>query len=204
MVRLKVIFFFLFYLYFVLEGYSQNFKARFQAGLNVAQVDGDSYGGYNQPGILAGISILRTDNIKYNYGFELNYSMKGSHKKTTEIDPDPFQLRHTYICLPIFVDLKNLGPHLKNVRLRLAISNNLKIASKVNFGFGWAESDLKPWELSGIVGVGYQINKKIGFMIRHENSILSVGKPGTNPDFYKVNRTALRNRLVSFVFQYEL
>lgn len=204
MVRLKVIFCFLFIFRLIQDVCGQNFYAGLVCGLNAAQVDGDNYGGYNQPGLLAGISIMRKDPAKFNYGFELSYSMKGSHKKTTEDDPAPFQLRYTYICLPVFADLKELGPHLKRVHVRAGLSNNIKISSKVNFGNGWEQNTLRPYELSGVLGIKYLINKKAGFWIRHENSILSVGSPGSSAQFYKIGRNALRNRLVSFAFSYEL
>jgi hypothetical protein len=198
MVRLKVIFIFLFILWIPVISNGQNFKAQVSAGLNVAQVDGDSYGGYNQPGLLLGFSILKKQSPKLDYGFEMLLSQKGSHKKTSEDDPQTFKLRYNYICLPLFVDFKELGEHMKRVHIRLAISNNINFTSKVDYGFGWQENSIKRWELSGYLGVGYQINDKIGFMLRSENSLLSVGVPSANT-FYKVNRNGLYNRLVSFV-----
>lgn len=184
--------------------HSQNFHAKIIGGLNAAQVDGDSYGGYNQPGLLLGMAILKKSNDKYHWGFELAYSQKGSHKKTTEDDPAPFQLRYNYVCLPLFIDYYNLGENLKKFYLKVGVSNNFNVGAKVDFGNGKEDTELKRWELSGLVGIGFNFNKKLGMVIRHENSVLSVGKPGKDPQFYKVNRTALRNRLVSFVLQYEL
>jgi len=130
-------------------------------------------------------------------------SQKGSHKKITEDNPQTFKLRYNYICLPLYVDFKELGENMKRVHIRLAISNNFNFTSKVDYGFGWQENSIKRWELSGYLGVGYQINEKIGFMLRSENSLLSVGVPAPNT-FYKVNRTGLYNRLISFVISANL
>ena len=192
----------MFTLGFIMTPKAQNFKAQLLGGLNVAQVDGDSYGGYNQPGALAGFSIYRKANEKYNYGFELLFSQKGSQKKTSEDNPDIFKLRYNYICLPLFVDFKQLGPSLKKISIRVALSNNLRVTSKVNYGFGWDENTIKPWELSAVAGINYKFNDQLGIMIRHENSLLSIGTPAKN-SFYKINR-GLYNRLVSFVVSYDL
>ena len=203
MARLKIIFVLLFSTLFGKLLNAQNFNAQLLGGLNVAQVDGDSYGGYNQPGIVGGFGIFRKANEKYNYGFEMLYSQKGSHKKTTEDDPFIFKLRYSYICMPLFVEFKNLGVSLKKVTLRVAVSPNLKIASKVDYGYGWNYNSIKPYEISGLVSINYKFNKQLGIMLRHENSLLSIGNPAQS-QFYKVNRRGLYNRLVSFVVSYDL
>jgi len=203
MVRLKTIFIFLFILVFSTINYGQNFKAQVVGGLNVAQVDGDSYGGYNQPGIITGMSVYREANDKYNYGLELLLSQKGSHKKTSEFDNTIFKLRYNYICIPLYVDFKSLGPHLKKLNLRLAISNNIAISSKVSYGYGWSDAGISPYELSAYLGVNYKITDKLGLMIRTENSILSIGTP-KNSSFYNVSRRGLYNRLISFMVSWDL
>lgn len=204
MIRLKMILIITAIFLNCFKSSAQNFKGRGLLGLNAAQVDGDSYGGYNQPGIFAGVSVYKVVNKKYDIGFEMALSQKGSHKKTTVDDPDIFKLRYTYICLPVFVDFNTIFKSLPNFYARLGVSNNLKITSKVNFGYGWIDNSIKPWELSGVAGIGYRFNKHLGFMIRHENSLLSIGVPGNNPTFYKVNRRGLYNRMVGFVLQYDL
>lgn len=182
---------------------AQNFKAQVIAGMNVAQVDGDSYSGYNQPGFIGGISIYRQSKEIYNFGFELLYSQKGSHKKNTEEDLEKFKIRYTYIALPIYIDFTDLGPDFDNFSIRASISPNLNILSKDNKGYGWAKTEIKPFELSGSIGVGYKINDEFGFILRHENSLLSIGKP-VNNTYYNINRRGLYNRLVSFIFSYNL
>ncbi len=204
MVRLKMIFIFLLGLFISWQGCAQNFKAQLLGGLNVAQVDGDSYSGYNQPGIIGGFAILREKGEVYNYGFELTYSQKGSHKKTTEDDPLLFKLRYSYLCLPIFVDIKKLGKSMDQVRLRIGLSNNFNIQSKVDYGYGWNDNTIKRHELSGIFGVGYQMNKEIGFMLRAENSIITIGTPPpSRSQNYRIGR-GLYNRMFSFIFTYNL
>ena len=203
MARLKIIFILLIILFFVNITKAQNFNAQLLGGMNVAQVDGDSYGGYNQPGIVGGFSIYRNKNSKYNYGFELLYSQKGSHKKTTPEDPLIFRLRYNYICMPLFIDFKQLGVSLKKITIRAAVSPNIKITSKVDFGYGWANNSIRPFEISGLVSINYKFNEQLGIMIRHENSLVSIGKPAAT-QFYKVSRHGLYNRLVSFVVSYDL
>ncbi len=203
MSRLKVLIILVFIL--VDSGFikAQNFKAQALAGMNVAQVDGDSYSGYNQPGFIGGISIYRPSKEIYNLGFELLFSQKGSHKKNTEEDYTKFKLRYTYITMPLYIDFTDLGPDFDKVTIRAAISPNFNIIAKDNKGYGWAKTDIKPFELSGYLSIGYKINDAFGFMLRHENSLLSIGRPADNA-YYNINRRGLYNRLVSFIFTYNL
>ena len=203
MARLKMIIISVFIFFFFAQVKAQNFNAQLLGGMNVSQVDGDSYGGYNQPGILGGFSIYRNANDKYNYGFEMLYSQKGSHKKTTPDDPLIFRLRYSYICMPLFIDFKQLGVSLKKITIRAAVSPNIKITSTVDFGYDWQYNSIRPFEISGLVSINYKFNQQLGIMIRHENSLISIGTPGSGSN-YKVSSRGLYNRLVSFVVSYDL
>ncbi|MFM9945739.1 MAG: outer membrane beta-barrel protein [Bacteroidia bacterium] len=204
MARLKMIFINGLILCFFIPLKAQNFKAQLLGGMNVAQVDGDSYSGYNQPGILAGVTIYRQGNKKRDFGFGLIYSQKGSHKKTTEESPDIFKLRYTYLCMPLFVDINLKNPDFKKITFRAAISPNLNIASKQSFGYGWNTTSIRKYEISGILGVRYKFNEKLGGIIQIENSVLSIGAPVLKSLYYNQNSRGLYNRMASFVVSYDL
>ena len=54
-----------------------------------------------------------------------------------------------------------------------------------------------------IDNINYKFNEQLGIMIRHENSLISIGTPANNSN-YKTSRRGLYNRLVSFVVSYDL
>jgi hypothetical protein len=211
MARLKMILCLLFLFGLKIKVNSQNFGAQVIGGLNIAQVDGDSYGGYNQPGILGGFSIYRTslnknkslNTEKRNFGFSVLFSQKGSHKKNTEESTDIFKLRFTYLCFPIFMDIKNIK-NIEKLTLRLALSPNLNVVSKQNFGYGWNDTKIKPYEISASIGIHYAFSKQFFGLIQAENSILSVGDPVITSIYYNQNSSGLYNRLVSFALGYNL
>ena len=105
--------------------------------------------------------------------------------------------------MPLFVDLKQLGVSLKKITIRAAVSPNIKITSKVDFGYDWQYNSIRPFEISGLVSINYKFNQQLGIMIRHENSLISIGTPANNSN-YKTSRRGLYNRLVSFVVSYDL
>ena len=108
MLRLKTSLIILLFLFYNKNCLSQNFKSQIHAGLNFSQVDGDKYAGYNQVGIHGGFKFYRELKKDKNIGFEINYSSKGSRKKTTQISPDIFKLRINYICIPVCAEFQQI------------------------------------------------------------------------------------------------
>ncbi|NUM31459.1 MAG: outer membrane beta-barrel protein [Bacteroidetes bacterium] len=202
MLRLKTIIFLLLFLFSFKKNIAQNFKSKVCGGINFSQVDGDKYAGYNKIGSKVGFTFYREFEKNKNLGFELNYSSKGSRKKVTEEDPSIFKLRINYICLPVFIDFKNVLKGYEKIILKIGISPNILINSKTDFGFGWQKNNLKPMELSSIVGILYQINSKSELALIHENSILSIGNSYADAQYFLLFHRGLFNRLVSFVTYY--
>jgi len=87
---------------------AQRFEGGLLAGYNAAQVEGDSFRGYNKPGILAGVYV-QTDLAPAIFaGMEIKYSQKGSRNRIKPKDPDPqkYIMRLNYIDIPFFMGFR--------------------------------------------------------------------------------------------------
>ncbi len=87
---------------------AQRFEGGVIAGFNATQVEGDTFKGYNKPGILAGF-FVQTDVAPAIFaGMEIKYSQKGSRKRIKQNDPDPkkYIMRLGYIDLPVFAGFR--------------------------------------------------------------------------------------------------
>jgi hypothetical protein len=87
---------------------AQRFEGGLLAGFNATQVEGDSFKGYNKPGVLTGF-FVQTDVAPAVFaGMEIKYSQKGSRRRIKKDDPDPqkYIMRLGYVDVPIFVGFR--------------------------------------------------------------------------------------------------
>ena len=81
--------------------FAQRFDGGILAGFNATQVEGDTYKGYNKPGIAAGVYV-QTDLAPAIFAaMEIKYSQKGARKKSTQKDPEIYIMRLNYIEMPV-------------------------------------------------------------------------------------------------------
>ena len=59
--------------------FSQGFKAGFTLGIAATQVDGDTYGGFDKAGPVAGVWVGRNLGNSWLGRMELRYAQKGSY-----------------------------------------------------------------------------------------------------------------------------
>ena len=204
MLRLKTSILILLFFCFYKNSFSQNFKSQVHGGINFSQVDGDKYAGYNQLGIYAGFSFFRVLKSNKNIGFEINYSSKGSRKKTSENDPSIFKLRINYVGIPVYAEFKKVIKGYDKLYIKAGLSGNILINSKTDFGFGWQKLPLNSFELSGIAGLRYLIDDKLSICVVHENSVLPIRKTNLSSQYYYANRRGLFNRLITISVCYKL
>lgn len=204
MLRLKTTLIILLFLFCNKICFSQNFRSQIHAGLNFSQVDGDKYAGYNQFGINGGFTFYRQLKNDKNIGFEINYSSKGSRKKTTQTNPDIFKLRINYICIPVFAEFNKLVKSYDKLSLKAGLSGNIFINAKTDFGFGWQKTEFSPLEISGIIGIAHQIDNNFSINIIHENSLYTIEKKLNQAQYYAANRRGIFNRLITMSVYYKL
>lgn len=90
------------------DSYSQRFGAGLIAGLNVAQLDGDLDLGYHKIGLNAGAMAVVHLADRWDVGFELLYSQRGSSQSFLYDNGLPrFKVKLNYIEVPLLIHFKD-------------------------------------------------------------------------------------------------
>jgi hypothetical protein len=167
------------------------FDAGFTLGVNLSQVDGDYYAGFNKIGLTAGPIIHVNFNPNWSASLELLYSQKGSRSK-----PDPNNV-NTYLLILDYAEVPVLINYNDKNRLMfqagLAYGRNIKAFEEVNGIDTNGGEEIEGDELSYIVGGTFLIGemKHWGANIRYEGSITKIG-PSPN-----LKVVGLVNRLIA-------
>ncbi|MCP4521131.1 MAG: PorT family protein [Cytophagales bacterium] len=149
---------------------AQSMNARLLLGFNAAQVDGDHLGGYNKLGLVAGASVsfpIKKDTLFFEQ--EILYSQKGSRNTRNE---DAF--KYTMHTLETNL-LLNYYPVSPRVYLRGGVKIGYLLDASIDRGYG--NEDITPlfrsFEMTYVVGIGYDINEKITLNAHFSRGIYS-------------------------------
>ncbi len=180
--------------------FSQQFDAGVKAGISASQVSGDGLGGYDKPGIYAGIFTSFDLSEKSRFVLEMNYIEKGSRRVA---QPDKglyksYKLMLNYIEVPVtyqyFIHDKlslEIGPSLGILIKR---EDNEVDESGVIQGIG----PFRKYELAINSGINYWINENWSGGIRHSESIIPVREHNSGATFW-LNRGQHINMLRFYV-----
>lgn len=180
----------LFILFLVIMGSqlasAQRFKGGFLAGFNASQVDGDHYAGYNKFGLMGGAYVYTSLSDMLDIQMEIKYMGKGARQAPTDQDPNEYQSKLNYIEIPVL--------------LRLNTKNKFGIEGGLGFGYLFSYSEeynymvvpsqyavqVKPFELSGLIGLSYTFSKRFLVNLRYSYSLLSIVNTVDtyNPNFW--------------------
>ena len=146
---------------FAISTYSkaQEFNAVAYGGLVAAQLDGDTYNGYNKPGIIAGGYVNRKFNKNWAWQMGLRYSQKGSKYTNSKLGIYYKSQLH-YLEMPLTVNYY----YKKKVSIEFGIAANYLIkAMEDKGGFGLTEADppFNKFEFASIAGVYYHFTDKL-------------------------------------------
>jgi opacity protein-like surface antigen len=187
-----------------LSAYSQRFEGGVIAGLNASQVDGDTYSGYNKPGIVAGGYVLNNFSRMVFGGMEIKFSQKGSRK-----NPDPktadqttYIMRLNYIDMPVYLGIRT--SERISVLAGLSAGYLIKGTEYNNYG-KFVEEDQHPFndfDVQGMLGFRFQMTDRLFIDLRGAYSILPIRKqPGDPLWYWKSNQF---NNLLSTTILYRL
>ncbi|MFP4024394.1 MAG: outer membrane beta-barrel protein [Thiohalospira sp.] len=178
---------------------AQTFGGGFLAGASFSQLDGDSWGGYHKIGITAGAYTFTQLNKYVKAQLELRYTEKGS--KSNSKDPSIFyQSRLNYLEAPLLLKYS----FLQKLNADIGLAAGYLVKGTEDDGYGELEADppFKPYELSLLVGVQYQMLEKLHLNIRFNYSVLPVGDhPGGQTWLF--NRGQYNN-VLTFAVYYQL
>lgn len=182
---------------------AQRFDAGILAGFNGTQVEGDTYKGYNKPGIVAGI-FVQTDVAPAIFAaMEIKYSQKGARNKITPKNPEQYIMRLGYIDVPVYVAFRT------NDRgaVVAGLSTGYLIHSKESDNYG----DLAPQDqhafnnldLQPFIGFQFDFLERLKVDLRMALSVLPIrGKPGVDTFYYWQNNQF--NNVITLAAYYQL
>lgn len=183
--------------------HGQNFRGGLIVGVAATQVDGDTYGGYNKAGPIAGIWVERSTLSDWFYRVGFRYIQKGSYAKNRSIDnPDLYRMRLNYFDLPLCAGYRFVNGI--NAVLGLSVGYLSKATEENSLGpFPQEEvSTFKKFEFAAIAGLEYNYSTNWRFGLNFSYSILPV-RPYRDNISYRMNKGQY-NRILEFVAIYRI
>lgn len=144
---------------------AQTFKGGLIGGFNMAQIDGDKLGGYNQIGFAGGLRAAALFNDRWQLGIEMLFSQQGSHRVR---DDDPASLyeniRLNFVEAPVLIHFSDwkfrIGAGASYSRLM-----NYKIIDYSGADITDTET-LNPGIFSLVLGITFNFNDHWGLDVR--------------------------------------
>ena len=196
----KVIYIFIFLIPFVFTTQAQKrFRAGLKAGVSTTQVDGDTYGGFDKAGFVGGVTLNGKINEKWKAQFEILFVQKGSkHVGNAEKGDYSFYLMQlNYLEVPILLQYQQkkftfeIGPGIGY----LISSKEEDAAGKLNH-----QPPFYTTEVSGSLGINYQIYKNLGINWRFTNSLLPIRKFSSGASTF--DKPGQMNNVLAFTLTY--
>lgn len=200
----KQAFLFLGLLLLAAQVFPQRFEGGVLAGFNGAQVEGDTYKGYNKPGILAG-AWVQTDLAPAVFaGMELKFSQKGARSRQDPKQPvqEKYIMRLNYVDLPAYIGFRTsyLISLVGGVSMGYLISS-----AEIDENGIFPPEDRKPFndfDLQPFVGFQFDFLENLKLDLRISHSVLPVrGKPDNDLYYWRQNQF---NNYLSMALYYRL
>lgn len=198
---------------------AQQFKAGLLAGMTATQVDGDTYGGYNKPGFVAGGFVTKKFSAESNWSaaFEITYIQKGSRKNPhpDRGDYSSYKLNLNYAEVPFLVKYSFYVPDsAAEKKFRLQLEGGIAAGALVQ----WKEENTNgpvtgavPFEktdISTVIGLSYALSERVLFNTRYEYSAFPVRKGPISQYYqnwtYKFLKPGYYNNSLLFSLRYQL
>jgi hypothetical protein len=164
--------------------FAQPFHGGVTGGLTASQVDGDSYSGYNKPGLQGGV-FISTGLLPYlDARLEIKYSSRGARNPASDDNTGAYKLSLHYIDVPVMavIKIKKFG----GIELGL-IPGYLFAASGEDDAGKFSEEYLvafRKFDLGTLVGANINLSKRISLSIRYSYSIFSIRDLETAGAYY--------------------
>lgn len=143
-------------------------------GFTASQVDGDSYSGFDKPGIAAGVFIQRSLSSRLMANMEIRYAMRGAKNPPSDDHTGLYVLSLHYMDVPITIAVK---VH-KILSVEAGVIPGFLFASGARDDHGKipeeALADLKKFDLGTSLGAAVYITPKLFLRIRYSYSFFSI------------------------------
>ncbi len=173
------------------------FRPGFKAGIATSQVHGDTYTGFDKFGFDGGATLNAKINEKWKAQFEILFVQKGSKHvgDASKGDFSYYYLQLNYVEVPILFQYEH-----KKFVFEIGPGIGYLISSKEADHNGDVINPLYSTEVSGSIGINYQIYKNFGINWRFTNSILPIRKFASGAS--TVSNPGLRNNVLAFTLTY--
>jgi len=189
---------------------ASEFTLKPSLGLNVCQVHGDSYDGYDKPGIFAGVAVNAFINKKVSLELGFYFSQKGSkhNPNPNKGDYSYYKLNLNYIDLPL--SLRYMLNQRYFITLGPSIAYLVNYYENINYTNMTGYYHFKKYEVGLNIGLGRTMIKNISVEVRCSNSITSVRDYGVVSHVFYPNPVArffnkgFYNNILTLMLTYKL
>jgi hypothetical protein len=155
----------------------QQFNAGFFGGINVSQVSGDTYAGFNKLGFNGGVFVNRMIEHNFFWQAEIKYGTRGVYQGPTDSNQSLYKSSYHMLELPLSVN------YLFNETIFIEVGTSPEILITTRF---WDENGLmdkssypdnRRFGLSVFAGIGYWFNERLMAGLRYTNSAVPFRDP---------------------------
>jgi hypothetical protein len=181
------------------------------AGVNLAQVDGDMYFGYNKPGLCAGGFVRIHFAPRISTNIEMLYSQKGS--RGDAVIESPFlgtyvakcNIGLNYVSIPVTFQYQYSSFFLEaGASYSRLVKTNEWIVAEPPVVVDVVKNSFNNTDLEYVFGAGTKIYKNLYANLRFQYSILSIRPIDRVPYSYGYGTKGQFNNLISIRLLYEL
>ncbi|MEP7171839.1 MAG: porin family protein [Bacteroidota bacterium] len=181
--------------------FSQRFKAGIIGGFTTSQVSGDQLAGFNKSGFEFGGLVATPISQKFDLSFQIVFIQKGS-KKPVSLDPNDikyYRLNLNYFEVPLLFHYN----FSKKIQFEMGPALGKLVSSKEEDEYGDvpAPKPFKPFDLSLMLGISYQLLPSFYLNLEGSNSILEIRTPPSEGYYSYLNRLQY-NSVLMFSFKY--
>lgn len=182
---------------------AQRFDGGILAGVNGTQVEGDTYRGYNKPGILGGFFVETDLSPVVFMAMEIKYSQKGSRNKVTPKNPEKYIMRLGYIDIPVYAAFRTS----EWGAVVAGLSTGFLVHSQEMDEYGEfpkeSRNAFNTLDLQPFLGFQFGLTDNIKADLRFALSVLPIrGQPGEGTNYYWLNNQF--NNVISLAAYYRI
>jgi len=164
-------------LFSVASGYGQQFNAGLFGGVNVSQVSGDTYTGFNKLGFNAGVFVNSLIDKHFYWQAEIKYGTRGVYQGPTDSNQSLYRSSYHILELPLSVN------YLFDEKIQVELGTSPEVLVTTLY---WDENGLmdkstypdnRRFGLSVFAGMGYWFGNRMMAGLRYTNSAVPFRDP---------------------------
>jgi hypothetical protein len=177
------------------NSFSQRFNGGIVGGLNVSQIDGDTWGGYNKAGLVGGAYVITQFQNSWGARMEFRYAARGSAPSIN--NPLHLKIRLQYVELPLLATYT----FTKKLELHAGGIFGYLFSAAQNEGYGYQEfQEFDKYSVDACIGGNYRLLDNLSVSARFSYSVVPIyalysGASGAY---------AMYNNVISFALYYRI